>query len=1204
MAFHIATVKKPDSVSQTLRGSFTAPDATNVILCKWTHLEVYVVSDSHDDLILMADIDLPCRVSYIELFRPAGEFCDHLFIATEKCQFFTARWNVGPLDDGFPLLVTEASADFRERTGSAVDTGRVGSKDAKDRVVALHVYKGLLRIVLLNSMMIAGNSSAGAGGLAGATLGRKTAATTVSKVFSDVPAVTKGPGATVEEGFNLRVRELRMIDFSFVELEGDSGPVFVILSEDTNSSRTLTAYKLDIKLRELVNLWGPTMVVPSSSCIIPIPLSQGGGLILSANQSLSYFGSAGQVQFSLQSESLITCFDHIEGTSFSEMVVADEGGSVFALCLDVESSTISLDRLGKGPQPTSITALGDGLVVIGSHYGDSILVRLRPWNSMNTDDDSNQEHGFEDLKTFSSLAPTIDFCVVDTEKQGQGKIVACCGTNKDGSLRVVRRGMGLTALAEMDLSGFNRMWPISIRGRSAVVLSFLCETRIIGFNFDEEVEEIEIDGFTSDQATIFCGNFDENTILQVTRKTLQLVSIDEKKVVSEWKPPNDLSVNQTSFCNGVAAVGVSGGVLYRLIVNKLTITETGSLKCPSEISCLDLMHFDTGDAGPLCAVGLWNYPFVNLLWFDSLTGAGKLALEEKVLPRSVCMAQLESYFHVFVALGDGHLVAYQYDVIGGGVKDRKTYSLGLQPFEVTRFQHAGKPAVFAASDRPTILHCSGTNQKLTFSTIGVKDIIGVCPLPSTANPDALAIGTRTGLTIGLVDAVQRSHIKTVRLHESPRRICYAEALACFGVLTSKIVTDSLGNDEDERFFLKLFDEDSFEVWDQYTFELTESAHSICSFRGESGTTYFAVGTAQTLPYEEEASNGRILIFKIQSSTEQRRISLEVALDVKGCVYAIMLVKGRLVAGINNRVQVFQFIEGTDLSPDMTSATDLIPGRIVPGRRYNGFTQALYLASHGDFVAVGDILNSVTILQATWENATSNGEFRTGRLAEVARDFDNVWTTAVEAFSDDLYVCAEAGCNVFVLKRRSDDASDDVNLRLELTAQFHLGAYINKFRHGSLFSTATTSDSKTDQNSILFCTVSGMIGAIRQLEELDASILGAVQVSMEKILPSVGGISNSRCVVQTTCGHGSLTSRSWRAFTSDRRAAEATGFIDGDLLLKFFTLSETVQAEVVSKAADLLTSSGTAAKNTNEGRDTLTVERVLELIEDYRVDTDN
>ena len=49
----------------------------------------------------------------------------------------------------------------------------------------------------------------------------------------------------------------------------------------------------------------------------------------------------------------------------------------------------------------------------------------------------------EVLERYVNLGPIVDFCVVDLERQGQGQVVTCSGAYKDGSLRIVRNGIGI-----------------------------------------------------------------------------------------------------------------------------------------------------------------------------------------------------------------------------------------------------------------------------------------------------------------------------------------------------------------------------------------------------------------------------------------------------------------------------------------------------------------------------------------------------------------------------------------------------------------------------------------------------------------------------------------------------------------------------------------------------------------------------------------
>lgn len=58
---------------------------------------------------------------------------------------------------------------------------------------------------------------------------------------------------------------------------------------------------------------------------------------------------------------------------------------------------------------------------------------------------------------------------------------------------------------------------------------------------------------------------------------------------------------------------------------------------------------------------------------------------------------------------------------------------------------------------------------------------------------SLALATDTSVTIGTIDEIQKLHIRTVPLQESPRRIAYQEQSQTFGVLTVRTdIQDSTG----------------------------------------------------------------------------------------------------------------------------------------------------------------------------------------------------------------------------------------------------------------------------------------------------------------------------------------------------------------------------------------------------------------------------
>ena len=160
-------------------------------------------------------------------------------------------------------------------------------------------------------------------------------------------------------------------------------------------------------------------------------------------------------------------------------------------------------RLGVTSQPSSLTYVDEGVVFLGSSFGNSQLVRLLTEPA----DDGTY---LQTLASYENLGPIVDFVVVDLERQGQGQVVTCSGAHKDGSLRVVRNGIGIHEQARVELPGIKGMWSVrdaaagaaAADGARFLVLSFISETRVLAMQDDDEIGEVELPGFDAECATL------------------------------------------------------------------------------------------------------------------------------------------------------------------------------------------------------------------------------------------------------------------------------------------------------------------------------------------------------------------------------------------------------------------------------------------------------------------------------------------------------------------------------------------------------------------------------------------------------------------------------------------------------------------------------------------------------------------------------
>lgn len=528
--------------------------------------------------------------------------------------------------------------------------------------------------------------------------------------------------------------------------------------------------------------------------------------------------------------------------------------------------------------------MDNGVLYIGSRHGDSQLVKL---NSRANDNGSY----VVPMETFTNLGPIMDICVVDLERQGQGQMITCSGTFKEGSLRIIRNGIGIQEHACIDLPSIKGMWALKVgieetNFDNTLVLAFVGHTRILTLT-NEEVEETEISGFLSDQQTFFCGNVDYDQIIQITTLTARLVNAHSGSLIAEWKPKDDNRISVVA-CNSSQLVCASASDVYYIEITDGELILRSQVTLPHEVACLDISLLDNKTRrAKLVAVGLWTDISVTLLSIPSLETINVEKLGGEMIPRSILMTNFEGINYLLCALGDGSMFYFTLNIADGILKDKKKVTLGTQPTTLKTFRSLSTSNVFACSDRPTVIYSS--NHKLVFSNVNLKEVNHMCSLNAAAYPDSLALATKTSVILGTIDEIQKLHIRTVPLGESPRRIAYQETSQTFGVITSRMdIQDSTGlipsrpsastqtqnittsnnlllkpgagvsginnefGHEVETYNLLIIDQNTFEVLHAHQFMQTEYATSLISAKlGEDPNTYFVVGTALVNPEESE-----------------------------------------------------------------------------------------------------------------------------------------------------------------------------------------------------------------------------------------------------------------------------------------------------------------------------------------------------------------
>lgn len=458
-----------------------------------------------------------------------------------------------------------------------------------------------------------------------------------------------------------------------------------------------------------------------SASIVPVPPSRasslGGILILGARQITYHHTKEGITRVLPVGGGgmlLLTCCKVEEERSSNDendalqhkYLLGDELGRLHVLTLlrnikedgkgDGVITTLLLETLGMASSSSSLVYLKQGSLFVGSQFGDSQLVQILDSpvpitaggiGKEGESGDDDKRNILEEttyirvIEEYTNLGPIVDFDLrpsgddispkdvtssnssnnTNLHQHRQSLLATCSGVGKDGSIRLVRNGVGMREFAEVEMPGIKGMW--SLRRKFVheddvfLVQSFVRETRILGVQSageeimeDEEEEEsaalaeVNIPGFDSCKSTLFAGNMmvdGHDLMVQVVQDGVRVVNSESLELVSQWSPFSDeegddhgeplglITVASTNE-SGQVVIAVHGGTLVYLLVEggpSPAIRKVKHTTLDREISCIDLnpfdftkdenaMDVDSGNAvrkSQLVAVGLWDDFSVRLL---------------------------------------------------------------------------------------------------------------------------------------------------------------------------------------------------------------------------------------------------------------------------------------------------------------------------------------------------------------------------------------------------------------------------------------------------------------------------------------------------------------------------------------------------------------------------------------------------------------
>ncbi|KAH0547646.1 hypothetical protein FGG08_000135 [Glutinoglossum americanum] len=1105
---YLAPIHRPTSIRHALKLQLREPKE-----------DCLVIAQNPDGLLeLQHSETFYGKITLLQKLRPLTSPTDHLFVGTDQFAHFTLSWDHKKMRFKNEYILE----DLVDNTARASATGSRCLVDPDGRIMSLDLFEGRTTIIPLKQSRKSKKKREAAGNELGAP-------------------------------HTIRIPELFVRTSAF--LHGAAQPEVALLWEDGHNKVNLTTrvFEFDGKgefFRESDGFGlSRTDLDASTSLLIPVSHPPG-GVLLFGETSMEYspYSSSprGPRYFSANSQrSIIKKLDNPTiSISWAEIgplfyLVGDEYGKLYGVTLDValdQVCDISIETLGETPRASALVYLGDGYLFVGSHSGDSQLVRLRA-----------KQPKIEVVQTLPNIAPILDFTVMDMGDRagegqsneyssGQARIISCSGAHTDGSLRSVRSGVGLEELGILaEITGIRDVYGLrsSVANKfdDILVVSFVDETRVFRFDAHGDVDEMDsYIGFSLSESTLVATNVLGDRAVQVTNTGAWLMDSESGTTIAEWRPAPGQKITAASANEEQAILSIGGETLVVLdIRTEFASSKSKSFGNDSQIACVTVPPTLN-----ICVIGFWGNSAVSVFNLDTLDIVHTEELNsgnEASVPRSLLVTHLLPGQPpiLFVAMADGVVYNFSIDPEDFSLSSKKSIVLGRQQANLRGLpRDDGLFSVFATCDHPSLIY--GSEGRIMYSAVTAEKTICVCPFDAEAFPGSIVVATPHDLKISLIDTERTTHVRTLHVHETVRRVAYSPVLKIFGLGTIQR-TVKAGTEKVTSHF-KLVDEVQFkptDVWNLNEDELVESITradlEAASFNGPRSTAeHFIVGTCYLDDQNDQSKRGRIIVFEV--TTDQKLKNL-VEIDVKGACRCLSMFNGKIVAALTNTVVLYSYEYDTPSRPALKKEAT-----------YRMSSIPIAISVTNNYIAVADIMKSVSVV-----------EYKLGKdgepdvLQEVARHFQVFWSSAMVALEDDTFLQSDVAGNLMVLHRDVNGVTEDDRRMLKATSEIRLGELVNKIQK---IATAPSSEGIVVPRAFIG-TTEGAIYLFGTIRDEKRDLLMSLQSKMAKKILSPGN----------------LQFNGYRAFRDPTRAeAEPYRFVDGDLVERFLDFDPHTQQELV------------------------------------------
>ncbi|XXG94331.1 hypothetical protein Hte_000585 [Hypoxylon texense] len=1124
---YIAPIHRPNSVRHALRVNLFPNEEECLIIAKTNRLEIWKLEET-GTLVHTDTKAVNGTISILQKLRPRDSETDLVFVGTDRFHYFTWGWNslVGELD------TVDSFFDIHEKHMRDAQSQDMCAVDPTGRFMVVLLWEGVINVLRMHTV--------------------------------------KSKRQNLHWMDQIRVSELFIKCATFLHVEtGHPKIAFLYQTQTEIPDSQLVTYRLTaddkntevsrFEIRDQVDRM--EIEDPGASMLIPVgrgeedqkryiirnastARAQLGGLIVVGETRLLYYDDAAKtkVEAGLQESSIFVAWAEYD---VSHYFIGDDYGVMWLLEILLDGAVVTglqMSKIGTTSRASTLVYMGNNVLFVGSHYGDSQVFQF----------DLSTKSLYL-IQTLNSIAPILDLNIMDMGNRegegqttneyssGQARIVTGSGVYKDGSLRSVRSGVGLDDVGVLaDMEDVRALFPLQSYNASKVdtlVVSFLMETRIFTFSPAGEIEEVEeFNGMIFKEQTLLARNLPNSRVLQVTTTSALLIDLESGVVVSSWRPVEGQITNVAANDQWVL-LSVDGRILLSIQIQQdLVRVEENDLEEKDQVACIHLPP----EYPSIGVIGFWKSGTISIIDLKSLQSIQGEALRRKdnnaSIPRDIALAQILPPHlggpTLLVAMEDGFVITFSVSKTDFALSGRKSVVLGTRQARLQLLPRSGGIYnVFAASEHPSLVYAA--EGRIVYSAVTADDATCVCPFDSEAYPDSVVVATEKEVKISLIDTERRTHVQSLPMGETVRRIAYSRTERAFGL--GCIGRQVRNNREIITSSFKLVDEVVFkQLGNDFILDTSPRVEMVeAVIRAELPDSYgipverFIVGTSYI---DEEQSmtpqdtiRGRILVLGVDGKRAPYLVSSR---NLKGACRCLGVMGDKIVAALAKTIVLYSYTETSSTSAEIKKLASYRPA-----------TYPIDLAIEGNIIAVADLMKSTTLVEY---KPPVDGQKAT--LVEVARHYEAFWATAVSHVIGEAWLESDTQGNLLVLRRNITGVTAQDKHSMEVTSEFNLGEMVNKIRKVSV---------ETSENAIIIPraflgTTEGGVYLFGLIAPAYQDLLIRFQNRLADVVETMGSILFSR----------------YRSFRSEERESDGPfRFIDGEFLERFLDIDEARQLEV-------------------------------------------